>query len=382
MRIGIDIRPLLESEQSGVGRYLSKLLNALLPLSHQHAVLLFANHFGNPPALPKSFDQPHVRVRMFRWPNKALNASFAFLHEPKLDHLLGGVDVVWMPNINFSAVSPDAKLVVTCHDLSFELYPEFFSFKQRHWHRFVDPRKLYSRADCVIANSQNTKRDLLRHHQISAEKIRVIYPGADVQALPNARERERVRNAYALPSSYLFHVGTLEPRKNVESILRAFQMLARKHPHLHLVMAGKMPRRSRTIRWIQRAMPDANRVHMLGYVPDRDLPSLAAGAQATVFPTYYEGFGFPLLESMTAGTPVVTSPHSSLVEVGGDAVLYADPYNVAEIAAVVDELLTHPELAELLRLRGRKQLTKFSWESAARQTLKCLEDVVQSPHSS
>ncbi|MEK7158812.1 MAG: glycosyltransferase family 1 protein, partial [Patescibacteria group bacterium] len=362
--------------------YLTKMLNAVVPLASQDDVFLFANQFGRPLAVPASLQHPHVHVRMFHWPNKGLNAGFTFFHQPKLDHLLGGLDLIWMPNLNFVALSPDVKLVVTCHDLSFELYPEFFSLKHRLWHRLIQPHQLYRRANHVIANSQNTKQDLLRHYQIPPEKISVIYPGADVQTLPNPRERERVRTRYALPSSYLFHVGTMEPRKNVESIMRAFQILACKHPHLHLVLAGKMGWQSKTIRLVQRVLPDARRVHVLGYVPDQDLAPLTAGAQATVFPTYYEGFGFPPLESMAAGTPVVTSPHSSLLEVGGDAVLYADPYNVAEIAAVVDELLMHPELSEALRTRGRKQLTRFSWESTARKTLKCLEDVVQSAHYS
>jgi glycosyltransferase involved in cell wall biosynthesis len=383
MQIAIDIRPLLEPEQSGVGVYLTRLLEAMLPLASNHEVFLFLNHYGKAPVALDRWRNSSARLQWFRWPNKLLNAGFYFIRQPKLDRLFGEMDVVWMPNLNFIALSSRAKLVVTCHDLSFELYPEFFSLKHRLWHRLINPSALYHRADHVIANSENTKKDLVRHYHLPGEKISMIYPGIDQPKDPiELAEKARVRSLYQLPSSYLLHVGTIEPRKNVESLLQAFHLLARRHHDLHFVLVGKMGGKSRLIRTLRQMIPEPHRIHFLGYVPARHLRGIYANARATVFPSYYEGFGFPPLESMVAGTPVITSPHSSLSEVGGDAVLYADPYNVAEIAAVLDELLTSPALAEALRQRGHARVTQFSWERTARHTLRCLEDVLHSSHRS
>ncbi|NTW30784.1 MAG: glycosyltransferase family 4 protein, partial [Candidatus Moranbacteria bacterium] len=226
MRIGIDLRCLASGRRSGVEEYVVGLLSALLRSDRENDYVLFLNEWRK-----KTIDLSwadgfsNVSVRKFRIPNKLLNLSLWYLRYPKLDRLIGGVDAYFMPNINFCAVSSRAKLFVTAHDLSFRICPETFSWKQRLWHAFVDPKELFTRAHRVIAVSKSTRDDLVFRYGIASEKISVVHSGIDARFHAYDRNDPKmlaVKERYRLPYSFILYLGAFEPRKNIVAIVRAY----------------------------------------------------------------------------------------------------------------------------------------------------------------
>ena len=208
------------------------------------------------------------------------------------------------------------------------------------------------------------------------EKITVVYPGRDE---PLARvDPAPVRARYGLAPDYLLHVGTLQPRKNLARLMEAAASLRARWPELQLVLAGQPGWQAGPILAQARAHSDS--VRLLDYVPDDDLPGLYSGARAFVFPSLYEGFGFPVLEAMACGTPVVCSNTSSLPEVAGEAALLMDPEDTAALAGAIGRLLEDTALRENLIARGLEQARKFSWERAAQETLAVLDIAVGAKH--
>jgi len=414
MNIAIDIRSLMEPYRSGVAEYTYNLLNNLLKIDLENQYFLFYNSFSDiSQNLPK-WNKPNVKFIGFRYPNKIFNLSIKFLKYPKLDQLLFRtldlklrnykIDLFFLPNINFATFSPDCRKAITVHDLSFERYPEFYSWKRRWWHRVINPKKLISNSDQIIAVSENTKNDLIDLYKIPAEKIKVIYSGIsqEFQPITNNQKLNQIRQKYNLPNNFIFYLGNLEPRKNIEGLIQAFKILksdntpvipARrirgKNPeiyrnvqlttlrpdpeqtyNLQLVIAGPPSWSYHSIYRLAYQSKFKNQIRFIGYVDSEDKPYLYNLAKLFVYPSFYEGFGLPLLEAMACGTPVITSFTSSLGEIVGQGGLLVDPYNPQEIAEAVYQILTDEKLKNNLIENGQKQVKKFSWEKCAEETLK------------
>jgi glycosyltransferase involved in cell wall biosynthesis len=307
-----------------------------------------------------------------RWPNKVLNAGFAFLRYPHIDRMVGGADVLYMPNLNFAAAS--CRIVVTVHDLSFYRYPEFFSPRQRLWHRLVNADSLLKRAGVVIAVSRHTKDDIVETFGIDQKKIRVVTPAVSGEFRPRDEKRtSAVRRKYALPDRFILYLGTLEPRKNVEGLIRAFDLA---ETDIDLVIAGG---RGWMYDRIFRAAEQAKkreRIRFLGYVDEWDKPALYSAAEAFAYPSFYEGFGMPALEAMACGTPVIASHASSLGEVVGDAGLLINPAKPEEIAYAIDGLMSDSALRERFRAKGMERSESFSWEKGAKELESAFMDAV------
>ena len=208
MRIAIDLRCMAEGRRTGVEEYVTGLLRALFEKDDTNEYVLFYNAWRGD--LPEDFAwmlrYPNVSVKRFRIPNKLLNGLLWYLTWPKLDVLCDGADIFFMPNLNFAAVSKKAKLVVTAHDLSFESYPETFSWKRRLWHFLVGFRKLCRRAALIIAVSHSTKEDLVSYYRIPERKVVVIHSGLDKEFIRinrNDPELFRVKEKYHLPYRYI-----------------------------------------------------------------------------------------------------------------------------------------------------------------------------------
>lgn len=379
MKIGIDIRPLQEPYPTGVSEYTHELVRALLAIDRENSYHLFANAWGEV-ALP-SFDYPNVTLHRFRYPNKLLNASMRFAHFPKIERLMGGLDVYFMTDLDFISVGGRLPVVATAHDLSFELYPSFFTAKQRLRSRFIRPKHLLGQAHHILAVSKHTKSDLVEHYGLARERITVTYPGITEQFFtePSEAAMEIVRARYDLPGNFVLFLGTLGARKNVVSVIEAFELL-KKDPRfddLHLVLAGKVSKNNFTPN-SRELVHKRNQVHVLGYVPAEDRPALYRLARAFVYPSYYEGFGFPPLEAMASGTPVIASYASSLGEVIGNAGILIDPYNIEDLRRALEMVLTDQALADDLARRGRERAREFTWEKTARATLRCFQNVCAS----
>ncbi|NTW89351.1 MAG: glycosyltransferase family 4 protein [Candidatus Moranbacteria bacterium] len=389
MRIGIDLRCLASGRRSGVEEYAVGLLSALFRTDSENDYILFLNEWHRE-AIDLSWAEgfSNVSIRKFRIPNKLLNLSLWYLRYPKLDRLIGGVDAYFMPNINFCAVSAEAKLFVTAHDLSFRICPETFSWKQRMWHAFVDPKGLFKRAYRVIAVSKSTRDDLVFRYGIESEKITVVPSGIDARFHAydrNDPKMSAVKEKYELPYSFILFLGAFEPRKNIDAIVRAYNALRRaKHPELEktaLVLAGVSGWKGGVISREVEHSPYRGNIILTGFVEDADKPAFFNLASAFVYPSVYEGFGFPALEALACGAPVIASNSSSLPEVVGDAGVLVDPHRPDEIFRALESVLLDRKFRTTLRERGIARSKTFSWDAAAKRVSR-LFDTAASPEVS
>lgn len=389
MKIGVDIRTLMDAQPSGVSEYTLSLIKEMLRLDSVDSASsrqvneyrLFYNSFGDCPNLPE-FSEKNVKLVKYNYPNKVLNYwYFKFLNSPQIDKELG-VEAFFMPHINFIGLSLGAKSLITVHDLSFLRYPEFFSWRKNFWHRMINVPKMVKRFSQVVAVSENTKRDIVELCGVSPDRVRVIYSGsgAEYRKLGNDQSAKlaEVKNKYSLPDKFILYLGTVEPRKNIEGIIRAYgetRNKDRKLASVKLVIAGGRGWKSNNIykEWERSEFKDD--IKFLDYVDGEDKVYLYNLAEVFVYPSFYEGFGFPPLEAMASGLPVVASSVSSLPEVVGGAGLMVDPYNVNDIARVLIEILTNKNLKDKLIGRGLEQAKKFSWRRTADEYLNILRNL-------
>jgi glycosyltransferase involved in cell wall biosynthesis len=267
--------------------------------------------------------------------------------------------------------------VLTVHDLTFMHVPGFHVASFAAYLRAAVPRAA-RHARLVMADSQATARDLERLCHVPAERIRVVYLGYDPERFHRVAEpgAEAVLARYGVAKPYVLFVGTLEPRKNVVRLLDAFATLrAQGAPH-RLVLAGE-PGWGVEPMLARLAAPDlAGAVVRPGRVAERDLPTLYREADAFAYPSFYEGFGLPVVEAMACGTPVVTSDASSLPEVAGDAALLVPPEDTAALAAALGRLLGDTALRARLAAEGPRQAARFTWRATARATLAVYREAV------
>lgn len=391
MRIGVDIRSLMTPYRTGVGEYTYELLNALFSFDRENEYFLFYNSYTDVSQYIPQWQYDNVHYVFTKWPNKIFNASQQLFKKPELDRLIiqqcnnvtiQQLDYFFSPNLNFTSLSPHTKHILTIHDLSFEFFPDCFSWKQRAWHRLINPKKQCERADIILTPSENTRRDVIEKYSITEEKVKVVYPGLGGpfkeqgtrliggQAVIN----NEIEKKYNLPENFILFLGTIEPRKNIESIIEAFKSselpaspAGGRTPNYELVIAGS---RGWKCNEIFRLIEETPGVRYIGYVAEEDKPALYQLAQLLVYPSLYEGFGFPVLEAMASGIPVITSNRSSLVEVAGGAGFLVNPSNIDEITEGMRLLTSHETLRATLIARGRKQAEKFSWERSAQELVR------------
>jgi len=263
-----------------------------------------------------------------------------------------------------------ARTVLTVHDLIFLLFPEYhLPLNKWFLNRFMP--LFVRRADAIIAVSQCTKDDLIRHYAVPSEKIAVVYEGVDARFQPvtDLDALAQVQARYGLPERYILSVGTIEPRKNLTTLLEAYRTLRAQGSELKLVIVGKKG-------WLYegffrrlRELGLEGEVVLPGFVLDGDLPALYSAAELFVFPSLYEGFGLPPLEAMACGTPVIASNASSLPEVVGEAGVLIDPRDVSGLAEAMRRVLTDERLREEMQIKGLERAKQFTWGRAAAMTL-------------
>ncbi len=369
MNIAVDVRSLMEGRHSGVQEYTVQIIRAMARAAPRHTYHLFYN-CARKVTLPDF--GPRTRVHAFGYPNKMFNLLQLVARRPRWDKLVPA-DCYFVPGFRLTPLSPGAPLVAVAHDLSFKRFPELYSLRRRAWHKLVRPRRLLENANRILAVSEATAYDLRAVYGIASDRIDIVYSGVAERAEVTSRERASAKARYKLPERFVLYLGTLEPRKNVVSIVRAFDAIADDVSH-HLVIAGASG-------WltgdIDRVLSEANhreRIHTISFVEERHKAAVYELADLFVYPSLYEGFGFPPLEALVSGTPVITSCNSSLPEVVGSWSVMVNPYDSSELALVMRELLRDlPEVSE----KDKQEIkTKYSWDRAARQTLAVLEGVV------
>ncbi|MFA5126470.1 MAG: glycosyltransferase family 1 protein [Patescibacteria group bacterium] len=370
MRIGVDIRSLNTKHLTGVGHYSLHILEELArqDKNNQYFLLSSGCKAGDNHFLPKSdnFNYHHIKQA-----NKWLNFNF-ILGRGKDFSMVGdrGVDIFWLPNINFLKINAKTPLIITIHDLSWLQNKAFYDYKRIWWHRLVGVKRLLQRADHIIAVSHNTKRDLIRFFNLPADKISVVYSGISAVVMDQERAKRELAGS-SLPDKYFLYLGTLEPRKNIISIIQAFAMFHNDQPDYHLLIVGG---RGWAYKNILQAIKDKPYIHYLNYLSSPKKDALYFLSQGLIWPSFYEGFGFPPLEAISQGAPVITSYKSSLPEVLGQAALYVDPYNVADIYQALKLITDNSDLRQQLYDSGQKIL-KPTWSATAQEMIKIFEKI-------
>lgn len=368
--IGFDGRCFLDENYTGVQEYAKELLRKISRDYPRSKIKVLVNgwrwrRYQKRIAWLKRI--PQVEIVGYNLPNKLLNLSLWLLRWPRLDKLLKGAEVFFAPNIAFLAVSKKAKFILTFHDLSFEYYPETFSYKRRWWHFLVNPRRLAQRADEIWTVSQSTKWDLETIYGIPSTKIKInfILPQLASFFPPiSAQGGEELRLKYKLPKKFILYLGTIEPRKNIKNIIGGFERLVNRQPDLkeyHLVISGQWGWNYQGIfdRWQNSAVID--RIKILDFLSFADKIKLYQLAEVFIFPSLFEGFGLPVLEAMAAGTPVVTSNETSLPEVAGETAILINPDKEEELASALAILLQNKEIRQKYVLAGQKKAREW-WQ--------------------
>lgn len=359
MHLALDASRVTVARRTGTERYALNLIRAMLAQATPHRLSLY---FRDPPAPGLLPDRPNVARYVKPFPRLWTHWRLAWeLARPPRP------DLLFVPAHVLPLICP-VPAVVTVHDLGYRHFPEAHPWAQRQYLDFSTRYSAHA-AVRVIVDSAATRRDLERCYGVPAAKIRVVYPGRD-EALRRI-DPAPVRAKYHLPESYVLHVGTLQPRKNLARLMEAVDTLP---AEVGLVLAGRPGWLAEPLLAAARAR--APRVRVLSFVPDEDLAGLYSGAAVFAFPSLYEGFGFPVLEAMACGAPVVCAEAASLPEVAGAAAVRVDPLDTPALAAALRRVLADADLRARLVAAGQEQLSRFSWERAARETWAVLEEAL------
>ncbi len=381
MRIGLDGK-ILTLRAGGTGRYAINLTRAMLAEAAAHRPDLEFVVLTGPQTSREVMEEFRGRCEeCFLGAKSSVIRSLtlvpAALRRLRVD-IFHGMDHVGIPLVGRSG-----KYVVTVHDVIPLILPETFTPRHRLVVRLALAR-VRRKADLVVVPSHAVKRDVVRRVGLPEDRVVVTHEGCEPRFRPvrSAAARRDVAARYGLPPRYVLAVGTLEPRKNLTTLLEAFARLRRDgevDADLRLVLAGARGWLDEPIFATVRSLGLEDAVRFTGFVDDADLPVVYSGAALFVFPSLHEGFGLPLLEAMACGVPVVTSNISSMPEVAGDAAVLVDPRDADGLAAAIARLLRDGALRDRLREAGIARARQFSWEATARRTLDAYASVVQPP---
>lgn len=358
----------------GIGTYVRSLAPALARRDPSLDVRLFHSRFD-----PAADAEPEPWTTAFR--TEELSGSVRSLYprwdlaaRPALPPALQECDVVHATNhVAIPPARSGQKLVVTVHDLAFEHYPSMFPRVWRYLYR-AGLRAAIKRADAILTPSRNTAEDLLSRTDVAPEKLYVTPLAASLTR--GTAEPAEVLARLKVPTPYVLFVGTLEPRKNLVRLVRAYRRVAATGVPHTLVLAGAMGwHPDALLREI--ALRGPGEIVLTGTLADEDLDAVYRGAAAFAYPSIYEGFGLPVIEAMARGIPTVASTSSAVPEAAGDAAIGVNPRSVRDIAKSLQRVLTDPELAEHLSSRARQHAERFSWDETARLTLQVYERVTE-----
>lgn len=372
MRYCLDARSATD-HFPGIGRYVSNLAQALVPLfnSDETLILLVDRSRPSPWPLPAAQNQ----VKIVETAVSPFNLSQQW-HIPK--HLQEHQVQVYHSPYYLMPYFMRLPTAVTIHDLIPQLFPDYFSAKTRilsTWFKRLAMRQ----ASIIFTDSQATRRDVLNQYGLLPSKVTAVPLAADGRFRPQPQsEFNRIKQKYTLPDAYLLYLGINKPHKNLLLLVQAYATLAATEQHLPpLIIAGAWDDRYPEVKKMAEQSKAGQLIRFLGPVPDEDLPSLYSGARFFVFPSLYEGFGLPVIEAMACGTAVICAAGSSLPEVAGEAALTFDPQRAEELIAQMQRFLQSPALIKEYEERGLKQADNFSWQQTAVATINCYRSLLQ-----
>ncbi|MBM3252069.1 MAG: glycosyltransferase family 4 protein [Candidatus Omnitrophica bacterium] len=368
MKIGIDIRSTLKRRRTGVGQYTYNLIKNLAFIDNSNQYFLYAKK--------RLFSQdkklPNIKVKNFQFKIDRFNKG--------LNRILGRVDIFHTPSQDLLDIA-GVKIIVTVHDLIFKTYP------QGHCENTIKNAEsqllnVISRADKIICYSQSTISDLKNYYNVDDNKIKLIYPGVDkevfypMQSWETKKTQKKLKK-FGINGKFILFTGTIEPRKNIGNLILAFDNLKKQYHFPHkLVIIGMKGWLYEKIFSLYKQSEFKADIIFLDYQPNNTLRDFYNLADVFVYPSFYEGFGFPILEAFSCGTAVVTSNVSSCKEVAEGAALLVNPDNIDEITEAISKIIKDKELKNQLSNAGLEQSLMFSWQSTARETLEAYEEVL------
>jgi glycosyltransferase involved in cell wall biosynthesis len=376
----IDARPALDPRRTGVGQYTQQLIR-YLPITDPDdefvAWYLHARGLLRPRRFFADVRARNLTEKASRFPARIFQPASYRLGVPRVEWL---VDFDLFVATNFLAPATDHqdRVVPVVHDLAFQHFPESAPHIDERWRRRF--AATLAEAPAIIVPSTSAAQDLRESFGVAAARIHVVHHGVDAEAFAPVSDAtiDAVRRRFGIPGPYVLFVGGIEPRKNLEHLVRAFAMSD--SGHLSLVLAGGpvrwYPEASERLDAAIQLLPESVRARIMrtDYVSERDKLALLSGATVLAYPSIYEGFGFPVLEAFAAGVPVLTSNVSSLVEVAGEAAVLVDPTDVDAIASALTELVADEDLRAVLSAAGVARASRFTWEATARATAAVLRE--------
>ena len=377
IRIGIDVTSAV-IQTAGIGRYTRELVRALVRMDDGSSYHLFSTKAPKPRAATNPVPEAHnVRYRETWLTDKWLYRLWFRLRLPiSVQRFTGEIDIYHSPDFVLPPVG-NIPSVLTIHDLSFIHHPEAFTPSLLNYLNKEVPSSV-ARAHHILADSLATKMDLIDIWQVPKEKLTVVYSGVNSSFRPvtDKEEIDRIRKKYELGDiPFILSVGTLQPRKNYEMLIRAFRPVVESFDHQLVIVGGLGWMYEQIQREVERQGLGQD-VKLIGSVDDRDLPVLYSQASLFVFPSLYEGFGLPILEAMACGVPVISSDASSLPEVAGDAGLLVAPKDQELWTESIIQLLNDSTRRTKMVAAGYLQARKFSWSKAAEQVLNIYHKVL------
>lgn len=363
MHIGIDAHA-IGARQGGNETYIRNLITALANLDPVNRYTLYFSAAEAAEAWRNRY--PNFAVQLLPPPTPLVRVPVALAYELRRRP----VDVL---HVQFTAPPfCPVPVVTTIHDLAFEHLPETFTRRGKAQLRLT-VRHTARRAAHILTVSEYSRQDISQTYRVSLDKITVTHNGCAGQFTPvaAAQEAETIKQKFGITKEYLLAVGSLQPRKNLLRLLRAYAKLREQQPdfQLQLVLVGRQLWLYQEILREIKQQNSAADVIVTNYVNDEDLPALYRSAVALVYPSLFEGFGLPPLEAMACGTPVITSNTSSLPEIVGEAALLIDPYDEAAIAQAIWQVVRDSSLRQQLQQAGLVQSQLFTWSAAAEKTL-------------
>lgn len=377
MKIGFDITT-LSMPKTGIGQYQHNLLESLLKIDKENFYNLYAfNLRDNKKYRHISFKtaNKNVEINAYKIPQRLITAWWMMVRWPLLENITTKCDLYQISEICQQPTKQ--KTIAFIHDLTTIFYPEYHLLKNRflYHQRFKNIKK---HADAILTNSEHTKNDIVKHLGINPDKIFVTYFGTHKRFRPVKDDLKliEIKNKYSIKHPYICYLGTLEPRKNLSGLLKAFHFLKnqKKIPH-KLLLIGKEGWFYKPIFKQILDLDLSKDIIKTGFVDDDETPYLLNGADVFVYPSFYEGFGLPPLEAMACGTPVVVSNSSALPEICGDAAKYCNPKDPADIAQKILEFVSSEEHRKEFSKKGLQRASEFSWEKCAKETLSIYKKV-------
>lgn len=370
MRIGVDVRH-LSSPNNGIKTYLNTILHLCIKNSiNTHEWFLYS------PYSIQQKDYFYSNVTIYSLPIskkfKGFHVVYSQIFIPILA-LRDEIDVFWFPGHRSSLFLPrKIAQVLTIHDMVWRIYPKTMNYFGNYLDKFFMPRSA-DIADIVTTISSSTSYDIIKYGLSSPDKISIISPGSSARK----SEKNEVYFNKTLDKNYFLFVGSLEPRKNLERLLQAYLKLPNKvKSKVELLIVGDNGWGNIELDKKIDNLDLHNNIKLLGCVDDAELATLYANAQFLVMPSLYEGFGLPLVEAMSYGTPVLTANNSSMPEVAGNAGLLVDALDVESIADGLQEMITNNELRERLAKNAKLNAARYSWNESAKKLITVFEKAI------